>query len=277
MCGPIGVSAREDFLCFAEPHYVAKLARGNRWISRGLTVAQIATLLLLFGGVLASFVPTSGTFDAVVLMLWFLLFGILLLSGIVLFLVGVWLVTSAEPGISAGWRRDRARKLVRACLLVGALAIALDLWLEAVVPPPGIMAAFKLLAIGFSVFGVTGLFAYFRFVRDIVDRLPDRGLAARAGTLARDFAIVTGTLALLGAIERLIVWAPALVTAGTAGAPAAAGMPLGVLGACLGVVARLAALVLFFRAIRLHSNLRKPLEQQAVLAEKHWQATARVT
>jgi hypothetical protein len=281
---PVAVSAHEDFLCFAEPHYVARLARGNRWISRGLTLSVIAALLLFLGAILISGVRPASGLDELLVVAWALLGTISLLAGLLWFLAGVWLVTSVEPGTPTGWRRDRARKLVRAYLVVGTLAVALDIWLEEVVPPVAVVAACTLLSIGCSVFGVIGLVAYFHYVRDVAARLPDRRFAARAGALAWNLAVVVGTLVLLSAANRIVSWGPALFSIGAAVAPttapptATAGplrTPLGILDTCFGGTARLVALVLFVRAIRLHAQLRKPLQQQAVLAEQHWDASTK--
>jgi hypothetical protein len=281
---PVSVSVRQDFLCFAEPRYVAKLARGNRWIDRGLTLAVAALLLRVGALLLGVFALSTRIFDDTLQTLCSRFFAILVLGGVLLFLAGIWLVTSAEPGVSVGWRRDRARKLVRAYVLVGALAIALEIWLNLFVPPPPVMAAFTLVSIGSSIFGVIGLVAYFRYVRDVAARLPDRRLAARAGTLAWSLAVVVAALVLLGAANDAKAWMSALSSSAAARAPATAPAPAGanprdaplhVIDVCFGGLARLVALVLFLRAIGLHGHLRKPLEQQAALAEQHWRARAK--
>jgi predicted Zn-ribbon and HTH transcriptional regulator len=276
---PIAISAREDFLCFAEPRYVGRLARGDRWIIRGLTLNILAVLLLIGAQILAMIAPASSSLDDWLFKAWSTVCIIGVLAGLLLFLAGVWLMTSAEPGATAGWRRDRARKLVRAGLVVGVVAIGLDAGLEALVPPLPVMATFTLLSIGFSVLGVIGLAAYFYYLRDIALRLPDARFAARAGALAWNLAVAVGTLVFFSAVERLLAWAPVISSPATASAPApSTGAPApimttwGLVSGCVGSVASLVTLVLFLRAIRLHSHLRKPLDQQAKLAQEHWRA-----
>jgi len=277
---PVSVCARQDFLCFAEPRYVAKLARGDRWISRGLTLAVVALLLLVVGFVLVIVSPPMGPMEDVIAQVWGTSYALLATCGVLIFLTGVWLITSGEPGVSAGWRRDRARKLVRWGLFVGALSFGFESWLLLRTPPVAVAVAVMLVSFGCSVFGVVGLTAYFHYVRDVAARIPDRRLAARAATLAWNLALVTGILVLIGAITRIGAWAPTLLSSGpTPASTTAQAIPMGgppgalqVLDPCIGSIARLAALVLFLRAIRLHSHLRKPLEQQAALAREHWRA-----
>jgi hypothetical protein len=276
---PIEVSARADFLCFAEPHYVARLARGIRWINRSLPTALIAILLAALGMLLEQISPGTTLLDVFLIGLWSFTFLVLFFVAVVFFPAGVWLLTSGEPGVSMGWRRDRARKLVRVYLLVGALAIALDLGLQMPMVPLPIVVAGMLLSIGASVFGVIGLAAYFHYVSDIAGRLPDRALAVRSRGLAWNVALIAGVLVLIGAGEQLVAWAPvvlskpsmSLATTAPAYAMRASGV-FHVFDTCLGGIARIVALILFFRALRLHRHLRQPLEQQAALAEKHWQS-----
>ena len=96
---PVSVSVRQDFLCFAEPRYVGKLARGNRWIDRGLTLAVAALLLRVARCSWACFARSTCIFDDTLQTLCSR-FAIPGAGGVLLFLAGVWLVTSAEPGIS---------------------------------------------------------------------------------------------------------------------------------------------------------------------------------
>ena len=284
----VALSAREDYLCFAEPGYVAKLARGNRWILRGLTLIVGCALLIMLGFV--SVVPTVGGPSELLVavaersMVLCILGAV---SGALLFLFGLWAITSGEPTVYDTRRQDAARRLVRGCLLIGLLGVFLGVVVPRLNPPLRVMAAFEILSLGFSVAGVVGIAAYFRYLRGIAERFPDRQFAQRAGALARDLTVSFGVLVAFGALNVVVRWGPALLPGGQSASPVAstsAPSPLGLLYAgplstvrtCAVGVAGLAAFLLSLLAIRLHSRLRKPLDQQAALAARHWSAAAHV-
>lgn len=283
---PIAVSLRGDLLCFSEPGYVRRLARGNLWILRGLTLAVLCWLLLIVGVLVISLSGSGWLPPSVPGMAVFGLGTLGGLAGALVFLWGVWCLTVAEPGVYDTSRRDTARRLVRVYMLVTILGLALSFVLDEIVPPMRVMAAFEIFSLSFSVLGVVATAAYFLYVRGVAQRIPQERLGRRAGSLAKSLAVVLGVLVLFGAVDTIARWGPALVRPATpttipavSGAPSPPPTPVFAtpwehVKNCVSGVAYLAVLVLFLRAVRLHHFLRKPLKQQATLASKHWRSAA---
>ena len=283
---PVGLSIHGDLLCYAEPGYVNKLARGSRWIMRGLTIGILCFVLLIVGTIIAS---VSGLSSAVADMLVAVGAALLVLgflAGCLLFLLGVWFITARPPYVFDTGRQDRNRRLVRIYMLLTFLGIALSVIVEELGPPPRVMATFEILALGFSVLGVVGTAAYFLYLSALAARVWDADLGSGskdvgvARSLAYWFAVVLAIATLLEAIETVIAWGPVLVDTGAPvpdpnslglGGSAAAGIPAwSLVQNCLGGIVGLTLLVLFLRAVRLHHRLRKAFTQQATLAAQHW-------
>jgi len=282
---PVGLSIHGDLLCYAEPGYVNKLARGSRWIMRGLTLALLCIILFAGAMVVATASAWSGLADSL------LTAGVILLvlgvfAGVVMLLLGVWFITAPLPYVFDTGRQDRNRRLVRIYMLAAFLGIALSIIVEELGPPPRVMAVFEFFLLGFSVLGVVGTAAYFLYLRELARRIADESPNSQevsvrtASRLAKGLAVTLGLMVLLEAVDTVIVWGPVLVAPGASAPAPAAIQPTGpatpangwltVLRFCLGTPAALALLVLFLMAVHLHHSLRKAFAQQATLAAQHW-------
>jgi hypothetical protein len=281
---PVGVSLREDLLCFAEPGYVAKVARGSRWIAQATTVFIVCLITSILSALLLGWVGGSAAGPMWLMSTVWLVLGLLSLGATIAMLGGIWLMTTAEPGVFGPRRQDMARRLVRISLLAGLVGFTLSKSLSAVCPPLRAMAAFYIFAISFSAAGVIGIASYMRYVRGIAERIPDRDLATRARKLAQNMGIAFGVLVFFHAIDTVIQWGPVLfapaispaavtpTTAPSAAMATMAAQPLRTVRSCVTGLAGLAAFVYTLRTIGLLRELRKPLEQQAGLAARTWVA-----
>ncbi|MCK4340212.1 MAG: hypothetical protein KAY37_00630 [Phycisphaerae bacterium] len=284
---PIKLSIRQDFLCFAEPGYVRKLARGNRFILWGLWIVVFTWIVAVVMSLLAVWFVIAGgdsTHAKVIKHVLFALTAAGTIIGSLMFLWGLWLFTCAEPSIYDTSRRDTARRFVRFYMLVAVLGLALTYIVAELVPPMRLMAVFKLFSICFSVLGVIGSAAYFMYISGMTRRIPNEQFAKRARDLAKNMAITIGLLALVSIVGTVARWGPVLVApAGPAPSPttsAATTAPAGfgtfstwsTVQSCFTGILYLVLLVLLSRTERLHRHLRKPLNQQATLAAQHWQS-----
>lgn len=283
---PVAVSVRGDLLCLSEPGYVKYVARGNRWVLHGLTLMVLGPVAVIVATALAvSTAPTvqrSAPFLGVLGILGALVF----IAGVVLFLPGVWFLTTAEPSVFDTSRRDRERRLVRTYLLVSLSGIGLSWTVKELAPPVPAMAAFQILLLGSSVLGVVATWAYFAYLRGLARRVPDEQLARRAQALGKNLTIAFGALVLFKVIDSVMIWGPALFRPGApTSAPVAWGQPATTpflsagstywtIQSCISILAGLAVLVYFLAAVRWHQAFKKPLDQQAALAGKHWSAAA---
>ncbi|HUU95917.1 MAG TPA: hypothetical protein VM487_09255 [Phycisphaerae bacterium] len=283
-CGtPVGLSIHGDLLCYAEPGYVNKLARGSRWIMRGLTIGVLCFVLFFVSGFVLVFSAMVGSFLGLPVGAWLTVLGLGMLAAAIMVLVGVWFLTTPQPGVFQTDKRDTARRLVRICILVSFLGMALGMMVESLAPPPPVMAAFEILLLGFSVLGVVAVTAYFLYLRDLALRIsPDSASSGKndprgAKSLAVWFAVVLGVLVLLYAVDTVLLWGPVLTPSlgppvvYPATSPAALpGEAWRMFKSCAGGIAGIAILVLFLIAVRLHHRLRKAFAQQATLAAQHW-------
>ena len=285
-CGaPISVSTRQELLCFAEPDYVQKLARGSHRVISGLTFALVCAGLFLFGAARWTTSRQVGLWDNIGLI--GAVLGILgFIWGALLFLRGLWGLTSAEPGVYRAREHVTARRLVRFYVLASFLGPLLSYAVMEFAVPLRVWAAFVIICLGFLVLRVVAIVAYFRHLGGIAERIPDRVAIGKAQSVGKNLAIGVGVLAFFAAIETLIRWGPVLVAPG-GGTPPTAPAPSSTPGVLYQIlasrvwrttqgfvssVASLAVFVGFLRAVWLHQHLKKPLAQQAALAVKHWDA-----
>jgi hypothetical protein len=280
----ISLSLHKDLLCFAEPGYVRGLATGCRRILAGVTTVLVTWVLFaLVGGLTVLFLPgPQQVWRALVVVL---LVGAAVL-GALMFLRGLWLITSPQPQLFTTPKQDTARRLVRVYLIVAVVGEALTYSIASIGARPRVLAVFELLGIGVSVFGVIGVTAYFMYLSRVAHRVSvtSRGrytkVPERARALAYAYAIVLGWFALAGAVQAIWIWGPVFAGAGSAPGPSFAGpaAPFGFLGAaagCISGLAGLAMLILFLVAARLHYRLRDALQREAALAEQHWGEASR--
>lgn len=282
---PVRLSLRKDLLCFAEPGYVAKLARGIRWIAHATAALVVCIAVSLGAALLVQQARNVQSGLLALVGMWLLVPGLALLGvNIVLLLIAVWLMTTAEPRVFGPRRRDTSRRLARVSLAIGLAGLALDKLLSEFSPPMRTLAALHIFAISSSMAGVIGIGSYMRYVRGMAERVPDRGLALRANGLAKSMTIAFGVLVLFYAGDTVICWSPVVIapasppggvtptTAPSMSMVAMSSQPLRFVRTCVTSVAGFAAFVYTIRTIALLRGLRKPLEQQAALAARHWDA-----
>ncbi len=282
-CGtPISLSLRKDLLCYAEPEYVKGLARGCRRILTGVTMLLACIILVPLASAGVSSLRRDETMGALLAWLGVSLAIGAVLMGILGFVHGVWLITRPQPQVFTTLKRDTARRLVRIYLLVAIIGKALSYSIEALGPPPRVMAAVELLGIGISVFGVIGMAAYFMYLSKLCRRvsMTSRGryskMPGHAKALAYAFAFALGWLVFLSAVEAIWYWGPVLLDpTGPPGGPFAAPSPMllgwqAVTWGCITGAASLALLILFLVAARLHYRLRAALTREAAQAVEHW-------
>ena len=287
---PVQLSVHRDLLCFAEPRYVRKLARGNRLVLWGLNLWALALLTGIGAGLVASLLSRLS-----IGVVGFAVSGVVLiaavgcgLAGWIVFLLGVWGVTVPQPGVFDTGRQDASRRLVRVSLLVSLVGIVVGATVDAFAPPLIIRGVVEIGGLGFWVLLVVATRAFFRHMLSVARRVPHAKMAGRASTLAVSWPTVLGLLTVLVGVGRLIMWGPFLLSGGQApvgpaASPAAGGGsgPMSnvyfawfIISSCGTVLLSLVALILLMLAARMHRYLVKPLRQQAVLAAIHWRSGA---
>ena len=172
-CGTaIGRSLHGNFLRFARPDYVRKLARGVTLILWGLLVALVATVLnvlVAFAGVSPAFLHLIG-----------------LLGGLV-GLIGAWLATTPDPSrIDEAWQFG-ARKLIRITVAIGLgnslLNTVMAAGAGASVTFARAEAAVRVLLLLFLVAQFVGWCAQFVYFRRLALRIPNLKLAGSTRTV----------------------------------------------------------------------------------------------
>ena len=285
---PVSRSVHRDLLRYAEPEYVKKLARGSRWILRGVTVGLICLIGSFVLGLVASLSGVGGFAEDLLIVL-VLIAAIVFVLAFIAVVWGIWCLTVPQPNVFATGKRDATRRLVRIYLLVAFLGVVVGRSVEAVAPPPSIMAAFELLYIGVSILGVVGTVAYFVYLRSVVRRVSTESLGGHdrlpqhARTLAKGFGIVLGWVVLIRAVETIMTWGPVLLPSGAGRVPTSPGQVVGATALptvwntfmdCSLGIAFLSAVILALAAARLHHRLKNALNEEAVRASENWNAVS---
>jgi hypothetical protein len=200
----VGLAIHGDMLRYADPLWVARLARGARYMLAGLIVSVVigllSTCLTWFapGGV-----PVSRLGD---------------FFGSLLGLYGAWVLTSRDPSGIGEDSYVTARRIVRAGLAAGLAQQLLVIGFCGISNPP-LVAIILLTVLGISVavLWIVAEFAKFRYIERLACRIPDAAIATRARIIRWGLAI-TFSMALVvgGLLTILVLRAPANRPAGVA-------------------------------------------------------------
>ncbi len=247
---PIDVSLRGDLLRFADPVWVATVAKGLTIILWMLLVWLMASIA---SGVLSAFVSP-------------VLAQAVLLVAQCGSVYGVWLMTERDPSGIGEDPNVTARKIVRFAVIVGAVSQLLLLIDEGLAfgGVLSILWAFTLVACG--IVSLVGEFAKFIFYAQLAMRIPEPALVKRANFLKWAFTVTFGLMMVLG----IVVGALSAAAAG-AGAGPGTGPPMALAGvACLMAPVGLAMFVFGIMAIFLLFSLRKHVKLNAEYARDNW-------
>jgi hypothetical protein len=283
-CGtPVGLSCHGDLLRFADPAWLAKLARGASFVLWGVLVA------LLAGGVggLASYVTRSRSLAAL----------IAFVGGLV-GLYGAWLMTEPDPSNMGEDKYVNDRRVVRFALLVGLGSQVVNFMLSSLPLPPWIDVILAAIGLLVGLIWVIGEFAKLGYFRKLALRIPDPVLARRANRLRWALMISLGTLVVAGGLMGFgtYVAAPAgapsvgySVTSISPSVPAGAStrvgpiatrtgvsvrsgrLPVGFMAlGCVTALASLANVIVTILILILVYRLRRAFREQAQIALGSW-------
>jgi len=136
----------------------------------------------------------------------------------VIVLVGAWMLTERDPASTEPESTFSIRLLARYGLLVGVLVTPLGMFMSQFMGSgKQSMTVAVLLGAGgiiATIVGAVAWFSYFRFLRQLLNRIPQPKLARQAGLLAWCFAGVQTFLSLSGVAVILLMPATTAATAG---------------------------------------------------------------
>ncbi len=258
-CGaPVEASVYGDFLAYAEPAWVAGVARGAT-----LTVWGIGLILAaLLGGFLSALLMgLLGAFISYAAIAPGCIASVCLLVGAILLYVGAWVMAAPEPGRTESRSAVATGTFLRLSLVAGALAgplmaVAEDFDLQG--PLSGMLALFAMLLAALNAAGVV---AYFELARRLWLRVPDDVMARRAAALRAGFGIG------LGALVMLAVVAVAVEVTGGASEVIEITTTFG------GVLAAVVLLICSVLGAMHQFRLRRALVEQSDRAARHWEWT----
>jgi hypothetical protein len=260
---PVSFSLRGDLLCFADPSWVRKVARGLAIILWALAayLLVVVTLSGVFGATFHRPVPAwadclYGVFTVFSWVGW-------VIAGLV-YLYGVWLMTEPDPSRPEEHKTITARKVARFTLVVGLTAPLVIISAPLNFSP--LEDLFACLFVGASLVDPVGEFAVFIYYEYLAMRVPNERLARRARFLRWAFVIALLLVLLATVGSGLIAGALATPTAtpGLALAVVASGLVLAA------VVGGLALLIFGLMTIVLLLRLRKAVAKEAAIAQAGW-------
>jgi hypothetical protein len=254
-CGaPVGVAVHGDLLRYGEPAWL-------RGLSKGATLAFVGVFAAIFasvaGGVVASFTTP-------------LIAPVAAFAGGLVYVWGAWLLTAPDPSGLGEDKYGRSRQIIRVALLVGALDSIIDAILVAAAPRPDLRLTLQIVSGVVNLVNLVGQFATFWYLRRLVLRIPDPGLAGLARVVFWGYGLSLAAIVLMGGVFAVAGFASGAFRPGSQapgggviGVFAAAGCVMGL--AFLGVLGfGIVFLVLLYR-------LRVAFARQAELAEAIWQ------
>lgn len=276
-------SVHGDLLQFADPAWVAKLAKGSRLLVRGLNGWVAALFILCAVLIVVSALPLGSG-------LWSPTLSVVSVCGVVVALLavlystvavcrGFWLHTAPDPSIAEAGDQLTTRRLARLSIFALLLVIAMQ-WV--ILHGAGALSTVRWLLrglqLGLGAFVTVGLLAYLRYMRDIVARLDHERLLRTVRSLRRDCII----LSIMIWASVLLPWLLTFVARTAAFAPASAptSAPAAALGSGFTGIRALQGLSMvgvFFvltRFTRWQAALRKPLIAAAKAAAEEPLRTA---
>ncbi len=279
-CGAaVALSTQRDLLCFAEPNYVRRLARGNTWLARGLTAVIVSVALVMLAMIPLAigaawfpdteliFIATSISFGTAM---------ILLPIGLIVALVGVWIITTPQPSVFDPTRQRSARR-IRWLLLIGCGGLAIPFLLSTLITLMPLRAIIDFGSLGATAAGIVGVVALISHVQTLAQRIPDTKLSKSARKLRYSISGVLWLLFVCHAIKTIYFWGfmlfpvtPISPAGGSALWQMNTGQVVLTFTGCGSTIGALLLIGAYDRMARLHRQLTKPLQQQARLAKKHW-------
>ncbi len=185
-CGsPVGLSTRGNFLQYANPEWVAKVAKGLQ-IVFWMIIVEIA-LSICFGNVINPIAPFIGVLATVI------------------DVVGVWLMTEPDPSGIGEEKNVSARKIVRASAVLAAASVALDNAMDvgSTALPDTFVALLTILGVAAALAQIVAFIVRYTYFAIIARRIPnqalvDRSLMIQKGTIIYIvIAIVAAIIAVL--------------------------------------------------------------------------------
>ncbi|MCB9854109.1 MAG: hypothetical protein H6818_00365 [Phycisphaerales bacterium] len=242
-CGsPVGLSTRGNFLQFADPQWVAKVAKGLQII---FAMIIVNFLVGLAAGCIGTLTPTLP-----VILSW---------VATCVELYGVWLLTEPDPSGIGEEKNITARKVVRVSSIIAACGGAIQLADVTFTSAFGEGTAVLTLFFG-GISGLASLVAFFvrySYFAIIAKRIPDDHLVRRAYMLRKAIVIC----AVIGIVAG--IFASAL----TAGSSAAAnvGMAIAII-----LPAVIAFLVFMIWTVVYIYAMQKSVTEESRLADANW-------
>lgn len=242
-CGSaVGLSTRGDFLRFASPTWVNKLAFGL-----SIILWSILFSILSYCAVFSVAALAPGMAPATLILV--------LLANLVGF-IGAWLLTEADPSALGEDRYAKARKIARIGLFV-SVGLSLTEVIQSVLPSsPAIITTFEIIGMGLGAVALIGEFFLFVYIEHLALRIPDPKLASRSRLLRWTIVIATGSLILSKLMQNISASLKSNALEVAVAIPA-------IFGSLLLLAFGVACLFFYFR-------LSRVIREQAGLAQTTW-------
>ena len=246
-CGsPVTLSLRSDQIRYSNPQWIEQVRLGVNIIITGLLLMVAAYLFRVVNA-------RMQLFDR-------LFPQILIFVTDVMIAVGVWLMTTPDPGGLGETLYGKPRRLARWLVALGLIDSAWIAMYRAVVLPPEADLIVNLIATVFAIAGCLGFIAQLKFMSGLAQRIPNETLQQRAAFLRLALGIPL-LLTLAVSIERRL--APFVITRTLFGSV--------VIVTGLSMVAILIFGIMY---LLLLDRFRVELTKQAALAKATWNGEA---
>lgn len=237
VCPECGTSVRWSAfgkrLLYADPKWARRLATGTLWVLAAAVVSIVATA----GGSVAAFVVDSETVSSVAQFIGNGLIG----------LVGIWLITTAEPGRTEDSAMWNVRVVTRIIAVTVAVGGGLAFGEFGVNLPRSMTAIIIAIKIVLSFLVVAGAVLLYVLLHRIATRIPDGGLARQTRVVMWGLG-VSGTLVALAGVVMIFYVQLGRPATSPAGLALLASMVVFALPGAIGtVVFNIWAIVLLFR------------------------------
>lgn len=272
-------SIQGDLLRLCDPQWTARLARGMLWLIIGIITQIVWGMASGLIGVISTgalTAPTGGIPPNLQTVMGVSISGTALTA--IIQAIGVWLLTSPDPGAAETARPINVRIIARYCFIAQILAAPLmQLWTTGTnlgmaggAMPTWLSLGYGvvLLVFALAVLVLAGYVAGFVYLRQLALRIPRPSLAVQTRVVMWGFISGQAATQLVGLL--VLAFLPSLMAAG--GAPSGGALivlPIAGIGGCLG---GLASIVFGIWAIVLLFLYRSALHQAADQARAGWAA-----
>lgn len=181
-CGsPVGLSTRGNFLQYANPEWVAKVAKGLQ-IVFWMIIVEIA-LSVCFGNTITPIAPVIDVLTTIINVF------------------GVWLMTEPDPSGIGEEKNVSARKIVRISAVLAAASVALDNALEtgSAALPDTFVALLTIIGVATVLAQLVAFIAQYTYFAIIARRIPNEALVVRSMMIQKSM-IVFMVVAIVAAI-----------------------------------------------------------------------------